>query len=204
MKKVEFSQEVSDIALRAMIRTYSEGYKESNKDLKQMVEGQQARINWMNASSKQTEVMASADHSKIEQIDKACQDTVNVVNNNSLMMKKVIKQMREPREIDGSELLQAIEQEAGSTMSKLIQRQVVQYINSSVDEIQNEKQAIKKERLAIARLCNNLVDGFKQFVIIMLIILTGFSLVTIVPWWPLKVVLGMATLIGGVIYYGKN
>ena len=186
-----------------MNEAWYEGRKKSNQDLEQKFEGQQARIDWMNASRKQAEVMASADHSKIEQMDKVCQETVNTVNINSSMMRKVIKQMQKPREISGSELLQAIEQETGSTVNQLIAKRVVQYIDDSVNQIESDKSDIKHDHSVIIRLYNQLEDDFEQFTKSLLIILAGFVLIAVVPWGPLKVVLGIVTLIGGFIY-GKN
>ncbi|MBU3830359.1 MAG: hypothetical protein H9843_05655 [Candidatus Limosilactobacillus merdavium] len=195
-QKNNLNQGVSDIAHQAIKDAWSDGRTKSYADLEQKFEGQQARIDRMNVSKARAEVMASADHSKIEQLDQVVNKLVIVINHNSNLLRQLINKVQQPVDIDGHDLLRVMREEANSTTSQLLSKEVVTYINRIKDSIEMDKQEVTKSH----KVMENVLTKFSNS---SLVILAGILLSGVMPWWPVKIIVGIGAIIGGIIY-GKD
>ena len=161
--------------------------------MEQKFEGQQARIDRMNVSKAQAEVMASADHSKIEQLNQVVNKLVVVINNNSNLLRQLISVAQQPIDIDGSDLLRVMREEANSTTNQLLSKEVVTYINQVKNSIKEDKQEVTKSH----RVMKEVLTKFSNSA---LVILAGIVLAGVMPWWPVKIIVGIGSIIGGIIY----
>lgn len=193
---MSLSQGVSDIAHQAIKDAWHDGRTKSYEDLEQKFEGQQSRIDRMNASKAQAEVMASADHSKIEQLNQVVNKLVVVINNNSNLLRQLITEVQQPIDIDGHDLLRVMNEEANSTTSKLLSKEVITYINRVKDSIEEDEREVTKSH----RLMKDILTRFSNSA---LVILAGIVLAGVMPWWPVKIIVGIGSIIGGIIY-GKD
>lgn len=195
-QKMNLSQGVSDIAHQAIKDAWHDGRTKSYEDLEQKFEGQQSRIDRMNASKAQAEVMASADHSKIEQLNQVVNKLVVVINNNSNLLRQLITEVQQPIDIDGHDLLRVMNEEANSTTSKLLSKEVITYINRVKDSIEEDEREVTKSH----RLMKDILTRFSNSA---LVVLAGIVLAGVMPWWPVKIIVGIGSIIGGIIY-GKD
>lgn len=193
---MNLSKGVSDIAHQAIKDAWHDGRTKSYEDLEQKFEGQQSRIDRMNASKAQAEVMASADHSKIEQLNQVVNKLVVVINNNSNLLRQLITEVQQPIDIDGHDLLRVMNEEANSTTSKLLSKEVITYINRVKDSIEEDEREVTKSH----RLMKDILTRFSNSA---LVILAGIVLAGVMPWWPVKIIVGIGSIIGGIIY-GKD
>lgn len=193
---MNLSQGVSDIAHQAIKDAWHDGRTKSYEDLEQKFEGQQSRIDRMNASKAQAEVMASADHSKIEQLNQVVNKLVVVINNNSNLLRQLITEVQQPIDIDGHDLLRVMNEEANSTTSKLLSKEVITYINRVKDSIEEDEREVTKSH----RLMKDILTRFSNSA---LVVLAGIVLAGVMPWWPVKIIVGIGSIIGGIIY-GKD
>ena len=195
-QKVNLTQGVSDIAHQAIKDAWKDGRTKSYDDLEQKFKGQQARIDRMNISKAQAEVMASADHSKIEQLNQVVNKLVVVINHNSNLLRQLINEVQQPVDIDGQDLLRVMREEANSTTSQLLSREVVTYINQVKNSIKEDKREVTESHKVMK-------DALTKFSNSALVILAGIVLAGVMPWWPVKIIVGVGSIIGGIIY-GKD
>ena len=195
-QQMTLNQGVNDIAKQAIKDAWHNGRTKSYEDLEQKFEGQQSRIDRMNASKAQAEVMASADHSKVEQLNQVVNKLVLVINNNSKLLRQLINEVQQPIEVDGHDLLRVMREEANSTTNQLLSREVVSYINQVKDSIAEDKKEVVQSHKVMEKLLNSFSNGS-------LILLGGVVLASVMPWWPVKVIIGIGSIIGGFIY-GKD
>jgi uncharacterized coiled-coil protein SlyX len=195
-QKNNLNQGVSDIAHQAIKDAWNDGRTKSYADLEQKFEGQQARIDRMNISKAQAEVMASADHSKIEQLNQVVNKLVVVINHNSNLLRQLINEVQQPVDIDGQDLLRVMREEANSTTSQLLSREVVTYINQVKNSIKEDKREVTESHKVMK-------DALTKFSNSALVILAGIVLAGVMPWWPVKIIVGVGSIIGGIIY-GKD
>lgn len=195
-QKMNLSQGVSDIAHQAIKDAWHNGRTKSYDDLEQKFKGQQARIDRMNISKAQAEVMASADHSKIEQLNQVVNKLVVVINHNSNLLRQLINEVQQPVDIDGQDLLRVMREEANSTTSQLLSREVVTYINQVKNSIKEDKREVTESHKVMK-------DALTKFSNSALVILAGIVLAGVMPWWPVKIIVGVGSIIGGIIY-GKD
>ncbi|MEK1378055.1 hypothetical protein HCZ77_08820 [Limosilactobacillus fermentum] len=200
---MNLNQGVNDIARQAIKDAWHNGRTKSYEDLEQKFEGQQSRIDRMNTNRAQAEVMASADHSKVEQLNQVVNKLVAVLNHNSNLLGQLIREEQKPIDIDGRDLARVLREETNSSASQLIAKQVIAYINQSKTEIANDRNEINHLKNDVKQSNDNMTDTLKQFANGILISLTGVVLAVVVPWWPLKVILGLGAFVGGYIY-GQN
>lgn len=195
-QKMNLSQGVSDIAHQAIKDAWHNGRTKSYDDLEQKFKGQQARIDRMNISKAQAEVMASADHSKIEQLNQVVNKLVVVINHNSNLLRQLINEVQQPVDIDGQDLLRVMREEANSTTSQLLSREVVTYINQVKNSIKEDKREVTESHKVMK-------DALTKFSNSALVILAGIVLAGVMPWWPVKIIVGVGSIVGGIIY-GKD
>lgn len=195
-QKMNLTQGVSDIAHQAIKDAWKDGRTKSYDDLEQKFKGQQARIDRMNISKAQAEVMASADHSKIEQLNQVVNKLVVVINHNSNLLRQLINEVQQPVDIDGQDLLRVMREEANSTTSQLLSREVVTYINQVKNSIKEDKREVTESHKVMK-------DALTKFSNSALVILAGIVLAGVMPWWPVKIIVGVGSIIGGIIY-GKD
>ena len=195
-QKNNLNQGVSDIAHQAIKDAWNDGRTKSYADLEQKFEGQQARIDRMNVSKAQAEVMASADHSKIEQLNQVVNKLVVVINQNSNLLRQLINEVQQPVDIDGHDLLRVMREEANSTTNQLLSKEVVTYINQVKNSIKEDKQEVTESHKVMK-------DALTKFSNSALVILAGIVLASVMPWWPVKIVVSVGSIIGGIIY-GKD
>lgn len=195
-QKMNLTQGVSDIAHQAIKDAWKDGRTKSYDDLEQKFKGQQARIDRMNISKAQAEVMASADHSKIEQLNQVVNKLVVVINHNSNLLRQLINEVQQPVDIDGQDLLRVMREEANSTTSQLLSREVVTYINQVKNSIKEDKREVTESHKVMK-------DALTKFSNSALVILAGIVLAGVMPWWPVKIIVGVGSIVGGIIY-GKD
>ena len=150
----------------------------------------------MNVSKAQAEVMASADHSKIEQLNQVVNKLVVVINQNSNLLRQLINEVQQPVDIDGHDLLRVMREEANSTTNQLLSKEVVTYINQVKNSIKEDKQEVTESHKVMK-------DALTKFSNSALVILAGIVLASVMPWWPVKIVVSVGSIIGGIIY-GKD
>lgn len=190
---MNLNQGVSEIAHQAIKDAWQNGRTKSYEDLEQKFKGQQARIDRMNVSKVQSEVMASADHSKVEQLNQVVNNLVAVINHNSNLLRQLISSVQQPINVDGHDLLRVMREEANSTTNQLLSREVVTYINQVKNSITEDKDEVVKSH----QMMKNLLTKFASSA---LVILSGVLLAVVMPWWPVKVVIGVGAIVGGIIY----
>ncbi len=195
-QQMNLNQGVSDIAHQAIKDAWQNGRTKSFEDLEQKFEGQQARIDRMNASKVQSEVMASADHSKVEQLNQVVNKLVMVINHNSNLLRQLISAVQQPINIDGHDLLRVMREEANSTTNQLLSKEVITYINQVKDSIEADKKEVTQSHQVIKNVLTKFTNGS-------LVVLAGIVLASVMPWWPVKVIVGIGSIIGGFIY-GKD
>lgn len=193
---MSLNQGVSDIAHQAIKDAWHDGRTKSYEDLEQKFEGQQSRIDRMNASKAQAEVMATADHSKVEQLNQVVNNLVKVLNHNSILLQQLISVVQKPIDIDGHDLLRVMHEEANTTTSQLLSREVVAYINRVKESIAADKKDVIQSHQAMENELTKFANGA-------LIVLAGIVLAAVMPWWPVKVIVGIVSIVGGYIY-GRN
>ena len=187
------NQGVSDIAHQAIKDAWQNGRTKSYEDLEQKFEGQQARIDRMNTSKVQSEVMASADHSKVEQLNQVVNKLVTVINHNSNLLQQLINAVQQPINIDGHDLLRVMREEANSTTNQLLSKEVITYINQVKDSIAEDKQEVVQSHQVMKNVLTKFANGS-------LVVLAGVVLASVMPWWPVKLIVGIGSIIGGFIY----
>ena len=192
-QQMNLNQGVSEIAHQAIKDAWQNGRTKSYEDLEQKFKGQQARIDRMNVSKVQSEVMASADHSKVEQLNQVVNNLVAVINHNSNLLRQLISSVQQPINVDGHDLLRVMREEANSTTNQLLSREVVTYINQVKNSITEDKDEVVKSH----QMMKNLLTKFASSA---LVILSGVLLAVVMPWWPVKVVIGVGAIVGGIIY----
>ncbi|MEK1308408.1 hypothetical protein HCX91_08710 [Limosilactobacillus fermentum] len=190
---MNLNQGVNEIAQQAIKDAWQNGRTKSYEDLEQKFKGQQARIDRMNVSKVQSEVMASADHSKVEQLNQVVNNLVAVINHNSNLLRQLISSVQQPINVDGHDLLRVMREEANSTTNQLLSREVVTYINQVKNSITEDKDEVVKSH----QMMKNLLTKFASSA---LVILSGVLLAGVMPWWPVKVVIGVGAIVGGIIY----
>lgn len=195
-QKMNLNQGVSDIAHQAIKDAWQDGRSKSYDDLEQKFKGQQARIDRMNTSRAQAEVMASADHSKVEQLNQVVNNLVAVINHNSNLLQQLISTVQQPIDIDGHDLLRVMREEANSTTNQLLSKEVVTYINQVKESIAQDKQQVTQSHRVMERILTKFANGA-------LIVLAGVVLASVMPWWPVKIIVGIGSIIGGIVY-GKD
>ena len=195
-QKMNLNQGVSDIAYQAIKDAWQDGRTKSYNDLEQKFKGQQARIDRMNVSRAQAEVMASADHSKVEQLNQVVNKLVVVINHNSNLLRQLISAVQQPIDIDGHDLLRVMREEANSTTNQLLSKEVVTYINQVKESIAQDKQQVTQSHQVMEHTLTKFANGA-------LIVLAGVVLASVMPWWPVKVIVGIGSIIGGIVY-GKD
>lgn len=193
---MNLNQGINDITKQAIEDAWKDGRTKAYEDLEQKFEGQQSRIDRMNASKAQAEVMASADHSKVEQLNQVVDKLVLVINHNSKLLRQLIDAIQQPIDVDGHDLLRVMREEANSTTNQLLSREVVAYINQVKGSIEEDKKEVVQSHKVMEKLLNSFSNGA-------LILLGGVVLASVVPWWPVKVIFGIGSIIGGFIY-GKD
>lgn len=196
-QKMNLNQGVSDIAHQAIKDAWQDGRSKSYDDLEQKFKGQQARIDRMNVSRAQAEVMASADHSKVEQLNQVVNNLVAVINHNSNLLRQLISAVQQPVDVDGHDLLRVMREEANTTTNRLLSKEVVTYINRVKESIAEDKKEVVQSHNLMEKLLNSFSNGA-------LILLGGVVLASIMPWWPVKVVVGIGSIIIGGLIYGKD
>ncbi len=192
-QQMNLNQGVNEIAQQAIKDAWQNGRTKSYEDLEQKFKGQQARIDRMNVSKVQSEVMASADHSKVEQLNQVVNNLVAVINHNSNLLRQLISSVQQPINVDGHDLLRVMREEANSTTNQLLSREVVTYINQVKNSITEDKDEVVKSH----QMMKNLLTKFASSA---LVILSGVLLAGVMPWWPVKVVIGVGAIVGGIIY----
>lgn len=150
----------------------------------------------MNVSRAQAEVMASADHSKVEQLNQVVNKLVVVINHNSNLLRQLISAVQQPIDIDGHDLLRVMREEANSTTNQLLSKEVVTYINQVKESIAQDKQQVTQSHQVMEHTLTKFANGA-------LIVLAGVVLASVMPWWPVKVIVGIGSIIGGIVY-GKD
>ena len=192
-QKMNLSQGVSDIAHQAIKDAWHNGRTKSYEDLEQKFEGQQSRIDRMNASKAQAEVMASADHSKVEQLNQVVNNLVKVINHNSVLLQQLINAVQKPIDVDGHDLLRVMREESNTTANQLLSKEVITYINCVKKSIVTDKKEVIQSHQVME-------DTLAKFAKGALIVLAGIVLATVMPWWPGKVLVGVVAIVGGYIY----
>lgn len=190
---MNLNQGVNEIAHQAIKDAWQNGRTKSYEDLEQKFKGQQARIDRMNISKVQSEVMASADHSKIEQLNQIVNNLVAVINHNSNLLRQLISSVQQPINVDGHDLLRVMREEANSTTNQLLSREVITYVNQVKNSITEDKGEVVKSHQMMK-------DLLTKFASSALVILSGVLLASVMPWWPVKVVIGVGAIVGGIIY----
>lgn len=190
---MNLNQGVNEIAHQAIKDAWQNGRTKSYEDLEQKFKGQQARIDRMNISKVQSEVMASADHSKIEQLNQIVNNLVAVINHNSNLLRQLISSVQQPINVDGHDLLRVMREEANSTTNQLLSREVITYVNQVKNSITEDKGEVVKSHQMMK-------DLLTKFASSALVILSGVLLASVMPWWPVKVVIGVKAIVGGIIY----
>lgn len=154
----------------------------------------------MNVSKVQAEVMASADHSKVEQLNQVVNKLVSVVNNNSYYLRELISAVQQPVNIDGHDLLRVMREESNTTTNRLISKEVIKYINQVKGSITADKNMISKDKDEVKHSHNTMKNILNKFAHGSLVVLAGVVLASVMPWWPLKVIIGIVSIVGGYIY----
>lgn len=182
-----------DLAKQALEDAWRHGREESYKDLEQKYEGLQSRIDRMNASTVESERQASADHSKVKQLSQAFDQTVNGINENSRLLRRLIHQLEKPVEISGKEVLSAFEEEAGTTVQKLVTKETAKMILAAKNEVSHSKSAVL---LAQRDLSEQLYAAGDFLVVVLLSVVVAM----VIPWWPGKLFVGISGIVGGLLY----
>ena len=191
--KGEFKSSLGELAKEALEEARINGKKESNVDLKQRMEGLQSRVDVMNVSKTEAERQASADHSKIKQLDQISRDSIQVVNENSKTEKRLIEQLKEPLDFDGKELLKVLEDSADTTVQKLISKKTVEVLLRTRQEIEYDKNQVLKAQQDM----DKRIDSFQNWLFVWLL---AIVLILVSPWIWVKLVIGGIAMIGGYVY----
>ncbi len=166
--------------------------KEEFDGLSQWAHSQQSRIDYVNKSQVEAQIQNSADHAAVVQLMKLSNLVVQTVSGHAATIKDLIQQLRDVH-IDGSNLLDAIEEAAGTTVNQLITAESVKQINSTLHQINVEKTEI----VAASQALTKRINRFERVLIITAAVL---GVVSFTPWvWGKLVVVGIG-LIGGVLY----
>lgn len=183
----------SKLAKQALKDAWENGRAKSYKDLEQRYVGVQARIDSINTTRAQAERQFSADHSKVKQLEEAFNEAVNVINYNNKLMQTLIIQMSKPIKIDGKEVLHAIEDSADMAVNKLIDKKTAEIILEAKQNIENDKNMVLTAQKEIV----SRVNSFEKWLFVALL---GAVLAFIVPWTPIKLIIGVMGIVGGIIY----
>ena len=87
-------------------------------------------------------------------------------------------------------------EEANSTTNQLLSKEVVTYINQVKESIAQDKQQVTQSHQVMEHTLTKFANGA-------LIVLAGVVLASVMPWWPVKVIVGIGSIIGGIVY-GKD
>lgn len=191
--KTVLSSEVNDQIKEALKDAHQNGKDESYSDLNQKLEGLQGRVDRVNVSNTQAERLASADHSKIRQLDQVSRQSIEVVNDNSRTEEQLISQLKEPLEFSGAELLKALEESAGTTVNKLISKRTIQSLLKIQKKIEFDKNEVKESEKEMKAQ----IQEFKNW--ILAVFVTG-TVMFITPLVWMKVLVFILGIVGGIIY----
>jgi uncharacterized FlaG/YvyC family protein len=183
----------SKLAKQALTDAWEDGRANSYKDLEQSYVGIQARIDSINATRAQAERQSSADHSKIKQLEEAFNEAVNVINYNNKLMQALIVKMSQPIKIDGKEVLHSIEDSAGMSVNKLINKKTGEIILDAKQSTENNKNMVLTAQKEIV----SRINSFEKWLFVALL---GTVVAFIVPWTPVKLIVGVLGMTGGIIY----
>ncbi|PIO83704.1 hypothetical protein BSQ39_09060 [Loigolactobacillus backii] len=183
----------SKLATQAIKNAWDHGRENSYQDVKQQYEGVQARLDQVNATRAQTDRQISADHSKVQQLNQIWHETAGFINDNDKTMRNLISQLESPIEIDGSDVLRAVEDSAGMTVNKVITKKTAEIILSAQQTVNRDKNTVFEAQKTVVKRINS----FQNW---LLLVLGAAMLAMIVPWVPLKLVIGMLGVIGGYLY----
>lgn len=184
---------VSDSVKAALQEAYSAGYQQHDTDLDQRVTGLQNRMNSLAANSSQATRQASADHSKLEQLNQVWQEMFYAFSDNTKLLDDVLHQMQMPIEISAKEAVRAIQTTSGKSVRKMISAEVVQWLRGTRQAVADDADTIKdaKEELSSElRFAGKWLE----------VVLGGVVLAMIVPSVTLKVLFGALGIIGGWAY----